>query len=132
MLFSLRYLRRSLFGISLEETTFAKRGFYRGNEQTQEKLELIGRTFIQGYHAALEDDHFAELVPRLQAVDAALRGFAFEGAAMGLSLLDYFSPRKRRLVAFMLGANPERQRRETSTGGRLLGANPDRQRRSPG
>ena len=96
-------LRRSLFGISFEETTFAKRGFYRGDRRTQEKLELVGRTFVQGYHAALEDDCFEVLVPCLQTIDAEFRGFAFEGAAMGLALLDYFSPWKRRLVAFLQG-----------------------------
>jgi enediyne biosynthesis protein E3 len=103
MLVSLRHLRKSLFGISLEEATFARRGFYQGNKQAQEKLELSGRIFLHGYHAAIEDDRFTELVPRLQAVDTEFRGFAFEGAAMGLSLLDYFSPQKRRLLAFMQG-----------------------------
>lgn len=103
MLFSVKHFRRSLFGISAEETTFAKRGFYQGNEQAQEKLERVAGIFLHGYHAALEDDRFAELVPRLQMVDAEFRGFAFEGAAMGLSLLDYFSPQQRRLLTFMQG-----------------------------
>jgi hypothetical protein len=101
--FSPGRLRRTLFGISLEETTFAKRGFYRGAERAQEKLELIGRTFVQGYHAALEDDCFEVLVPCLQMIDTEFHGFAFEGAAMGLALLDYFSPWKRRLNAFLQG-----------------------------
>jgi len=99
----LRRLRRPLFGISSEETTFAKRGFYRGNGRTQEQLELIGRTFVEGYHAALEDDRFEILVTCLQTIDTEFRGFAFEGAAMGLALLDYFSPWKRRLDAFLQG-----------------------------
>ncbi len=103
MFFSQGRLRRSLFGISLEETTFAKRGFYRGDERAQEKLELIGRIFVQGYHAALEDHRFEVLVPRLQMIEAEFRGFAFEGAAMGLALLDYFSLWKRRLEAFLQG-----------------------------
>lgn len=103
MFFYTGRLRRSLFGISLAETTFAKRGFYRGDRCAQEKLELIGRTFVQGYHAALTDDRFEVLVPCLQTIDAEFRGFAFEGAAMGLALLDYFPPRKRRLDAFLHG-----------------------------
>jgi hypothetical protein len=100
---SLLRLRRSLFGISSEEARFAKRGFYRGDGRTQEQLELIGRIFIQGYNAALEDDRFEVLMPCLQTIDPEFRGFAFEGAAMGLELLDYFSPWKRRLDAFMQG-----------------------------
>jgi hypothetical protein len=99
----LRRVRKSLFGISLEETTFAKRGFSRGDTCAQEKLEKVAATFVQGYHAALEEDHFEALVPSLQEVDAELRGFAFEGAAMALALLDYVLPFKQRLAAFMEG-----------------------------
>jgi enediyne biosynthesis protein E3 len=103
MLFSVNKLRRALLGISIEETTFVKRGFYRGNARAQQKLELIGRIFVQGYHAALDDDHFDILVPSLESIEEEYRGFAYEGAAMGLALLDYFSPRQQRLIAFMQG-----------------------------
>jgi enediyne biosynthesis protein E3 len=104
----LRRLRRSLFGISLEEITFVKRGFYRGGEpRSQQRLEQIAATFVSGYHAALEDDRFEALLPALQNVDTVLQGFAFEGAAMGLSLLDYFSPSQQHLVTFMQGAGKE-------------------------
>jgi hypothetical protein len=100
---TIRSARRRLFGISLEETTFAKRGFYKGDGRIQEKLEFIGRTFVDGYHTALEDDRVEAIIPRLNATAAEFRGFTFEGAAMGLSLLDYFSPWKRRLEAFIQG-----------------------------
>jgi len=99
----LRQLRRSLFGISLDETTFAKRGFYRGNPRVQERLEKVAATFVQGYHAALEEDRFDVLVPFLKGIDLERQGFAFEGAAMGLGLVDYFFPSQRRLAAFMEG-----------------------------
>ncbi|HEX7736058.1 MAG TPA: DUF1702 family protein [Ktedonobacteraceae bacterium] len=95
--------RRSLFGISPAEITFARRGFYAENKEKQERLEQIAATFVQGYHAALEEDRSELLVPVLQDIDNERRGFAFEGAAMGLTLLDYFFPRKRRLDAFMQG-----------------------------
>jgi hypothetical protein len=42
-----------------------------------------------------------ELAQELEHVEAARRGFAYEGAAMGLSLLDYFLPRRARLRSFM-------------------------------
>src|SRR5579884_1972559 len=103
MLFSAHKLRRALFGISIEETTFVKRGCYRGDARAQQKLECIGRTFVQGYHAALDDDHFDILVPTLEGIEEEYRGFAYEGAAMGLALLDYFSSRQQRLTTFMQG-----------------------------
>lgn len=98
-----RRLRRSLFGIPLEATTFAKRGFYQGDKAAQHRLELIAATFLRGYHAVLEDDSFDTLVPSLQGIEPELQGFAYEGAAMAFALLDYFLPRKRGLVAFMQG-----------------------------
>ncbi len=96
-------LRRRLFQIPLQETTFARRGFSTGNVQAQQILELSGQTFVQGYHAALDDDRFEILVPNLESIDAVRRGFAYEGAAMALALLDYFSPWKHRLTSFMQG-----------------------------
>jgi enediyne biosynthesis protein E3 len=96
-------LRQFLFGISLEEATFARRRFQRCEDKAQQRLEEIGYTFIKGYHAALEDDKFEVLVPCLNKFVAEFRGFAFEGAAMGLTLLDYLLPWKKRLHAFLNG-----------------------------
>lgn len=103
MIPSLGRLRRSLFGISVEEATFSRRGFQGNDSRAQQRLEQIGYTFIQGYHAVLEDDKFEVLVPRLNKFEAELRGFAFEGAAMGLTLLDYLMPWRKRLRAFLQG-----------------------------
>jgi hypothetical protein len=51
-------------------------------------LERIVRTFLRGYDAALRDPDPERVAPALNAVEPALRGFAFEGAAFGLGLLD--------------------------------------------
>jgi hypothetical protein len=66
-------------------------------------LEEIGRTFIAGYHAALESDDLNCLAGRLALMDSALCGFAFEGAAMALSLLDGVVPRSSRFQRFLGG-----------------------------
>lgn len=97
-------IRKVAFGISLEETTFARRGFRAGEAEAQQRLERIGGVFLQGYHAALEEDAPEALALRLRAVDAQLRGFSFEGAAMGLTLLDHVSLWKgKRLQTFLNG-----------------------------
>jgi enediyne biosynthesis protein E3 len=103
VLASLGRLRKFLFGISLEETTFTRRGFHQGEVKARQQLERSGQAFVRGYHMALEDDAFDLLVPRLNAVEAEFQGFAFEGAAMGLALLDYFLPWRHRLSAFLDG-----------------------------
>ena len=98
-------LRRRLLGISIEETRFERRGFRPGSERARPCLAMIPRVFAVGYHAALEDDRPAGLRPRLAEVEFELRGFAFEGAAMGLALLDALTPwRRDRVDAFLRGA----------------------------
>lgn len=98
-------LRKLIFGISLEETTVARRGFTVSDEGMRQYLEKIGQIFVQGYHAALLDDNPATLAPYLYAeVEAEYQGFAFEGAGMGLALLDMLTPwRKSRLQQFLDG-----------------------------
>lgn len=96
-------LRKHLFGISFEEVTFARRGF--NDSSARERLEHIGRSFLHGYHAALCDDDPEVLAANLEEVDRESWGFAYEGAAMGLTLLDHLSLRKRRrLLTFLNGA----------------------------
>jgi hypothetical protein len=93
--------RRRFLGLSPSEASFARRGFLAGEEKARQRLEQIGVTFLSGYHAALEETGFVSLARRLAAVEAELRGFAFEGAAMGLALLDCFTPwRKDRWRTF--------------------------------
>jgi hypothetical protein len=91
-------------GIAAQEVTFARRGFRGGDENTRTRIEWIGRVFRQGYHAALQDTNPVKLGRRLAAIEAEVRGFAFEGAAMGLALLDLLTPRfGNRWRAFVRG-----------------------------
>ena len=94
-------VRKRFLGLSQSEASFAKRGFITGEEKARQHLEQIGTTFLSGYHAALEETAFASLAHRLTTVQTELQGFAFEGAAMGLALLDCFTPwRKDRWRTF--------------------------------
>jgi hypothetical protein len=89
-----RFTRR-LLGLSPGEATFARRGFREGDPAARLRLEQIGRTFIEGYNAALDETGPAALGARLNGAQPEFRGFAFEGAAMALSLLDLLTPWKR-------------------------------------
>jgi enediyne biosynthesis protein E3 len=100
----MRSLRKVVFSISFEEATFARRGFRVSDTRAQQRLEQIGNVFLQGYHAVLEEDALEALDLQLRTVDTELRGFAFEGAAMGLTLLDSLSLWKgKRLQTFLNG-----------------------------
>jgi enediyne biosynthesis protein E3 len=94
-------VRRRFLGLSPAEASFARRGFIAREEKARQRLEHIGVTFLSGYHAALEETGFNSLAHRLETVDTDFRGFAFEGAAMALALLDCFTPwRKDRWRTF--------------------------------
>jgi len=69
------------------------------------RLEQIGATFLCGYHAALEHGQPETVALGLEAIERELRGFAFEGAAMGFALLDRITPLSAtRVDRFLAGA----------------------------
>jgi hypothetical protein len=81
-----------MLGISPEATGFDTRGFRGGGGGMRNRIESIGSIFTQGYSAALEEGDLKSLSSRLEQVDLEFRGFAYEGAAMALALLDRLTP----------------------------------------
>jgi hypothetical protein len=97
-------LRRRILGISPEEVLFERRGFHAPSARIRERLEQVGLHFLHGYHSALEQPEALALALRLGDVERERRGFAFEGAAMALYLLDSLTPwRRDRFEAFLAG-----------------------------
>lgn len=93
-----------LLGLTVEETSFARRGFRGSNPRARAHLERVGPVFMAGCHAALESPSLDVLTTRLAAVPLDWRGFAFEGAALGLALLDRLTPwRRDRVQRFLRG-----------------------------
>lgn len=105
---STSWLRQRLLGLSPTEVTFARRGFAPSAAPVQQHLEHIGTAFLHGYHAALRDTQADSLARCLNTLEPERRGFAFEGAAMGLQLLDSLWPwGRRRLPPFLAGPGAE-------------------------
>jgi hypothetical protein len=97
-------IAKLIFGISTREVTFARRGFRGGEGGMRERIERVGRTFREGYHAALRHGG-PDLSPKLDQIELEFRGFAYEGAGMGLALLDRLTPwRRGRVQDFLRGA----------------------------
>lgn len=97
-------LARRLFAIRPDETSFAKRGFRWDSDRVRQRLEGVASTFVEGYHAALEESRPGALAARLERIPLERRGFAYEGAGMALALLDQLTPWKSgRLAAFLQG-----------------------------
>lgn len=78
-----------LLGISDEEVTLARRGFRAKSDTARGHLETVGQSFLGGYHAALHECDADNLGSQLAKTQSVYRGFAFEGAAMALALLDH-------------------------------------------
>jgi enediyne biosynthesis protein E3 len=86
------------------ETTFQQRGFVMPVEPVRRRLEKVGEAFRAGYHAALPDKELGLLPVHLDRVAAEFRGFAYEGAAMALDILDQFKPwTQSRFQRFLTG-----------------------------
>ena len=99
----LHLLARAI-SIDPRETELAVRGFAPCSAEVRAALEEHGRSFVHGFNSSTRARDEDELEASLEAVAAPERGFAFEGAAMGLALLDLVLPRRRlRFAAFVRG-----------------------------
>lgn len=90
---------RPFFGVSEEEAT----SFSEGDRKAAQRLETVIRLVTKGCHITLQNSRFEVLVPRLNAVEAELRGYAYEGAGIGLAALDCLLPWKNRTRDFLDG-----------------------------
>jgi len=97
-------LIQRLLSIDSREVEFARRGFICAPPAVQARLENVGRVFLYGYSAALahkDQDRLAKLLNHVEPED---RGFAYEGAAMALALLDALWLRRNAFLQFADGA----------------------------
>jgi enediyne biosynthesis protein E3 len=101
-------LMRSVFypwlKLDLREAEFTRRGFMCSKPAVQKRLEQIGRIFLEGYNLGLREEPQEQMAAQLDEVQAEYRGFAYEGAAMALALLDGITPWRKRFVRFLTGA----------------------------
>ncbi|WP_329137686.1 DUF1702 family protein [Streptomyces sp. NBC_01476] len=101
---SWRAVRRRLITPSHNETKLSTRGFYDKGPEARENLERVGATFLDGYAFAVEARDQDEAHRRLERIPVGYRGFGYEGAAMGLAMLDGLPvPGNGRVAAFLAG-----------------------------
>lgn len=87
----IQLLRRRLMGVSDSEVT----RFSRGDSLKWRHLTKAARTAVEGYHLVLDDHRLNNLIPRLNEIEPDWQGYAYDGAAMGLTGLDCFLPGSR-------------------------------------
>ncbi|SNS45915.1 Protein of unknown function [Tardiphaga sp. OK246] len=95
----LRSLVPRLLRLSADQASFQARGF--PHSPAQRSLETVGRTFIVGYNTALAAPHLDNIIQYIRSQPLDERGFAAEGAAMGVAVVDAVPFRKPMLPAFV-------------------------------
>ncbi len=100
------FLRRFLFGLSITQMDGAWKDFPGAETETTKRLKLSSNAFINGYNTALEVGLSHILISELKAFDIHLRGFAYEGAGMGLAMIDYTSFGKESKFQKFVHQNP--------------------------
>jgi hypothetical protein len=83
-----RSLRRRILTPNLSETKVGIRGFHVKSAAAVDRLETVGHSFLTGYAAAAGAARPQDVEARLSTLSATYRGFAYEGAAMALAVLD--------------------------------------------
>lgn len=95
-------VKRRLLRISPSEVSTERRRFIVDCPDKQQRIEAVGTFFLKGYHAAIESRHCDQLHDGLREVPFEYQGFAYEGAAMAVALLDRLQPwRSPQLTHFL-------------------------------
>ncbi|MFF5207193.1 DUF1702 family protein [Streptosporangium sp. NPDC000396] len=81
-------LRRLLLTPSLAEVSFEGRGFPVTPSDATRRLEAIPQSVVCGFEWGIDARDQWEIERRLSMVEPELRGFAYEGATMALTILD--------------------------------------------
>ncbi|TCP24474.1 uncharacterized protein DUF1702 [Scopulibacillus darangshiensis] len=100
-------IKSFILNVSLKNVDSDIRKFEIGSRHSKRRIENIGQAFLYGYNAALKQDELP-FKKQMDIIEPELEGFAYEGAAMALTLNDFLFPtRSPRLIKFMssCGAN---------------------------
>ena len=81
-------IRGLVLAPSLEEVSFAGRGFAVSPTPATDRLEAVPQAVVCGFEWAIAAHDLTDLRRRLRLVDEEQRGFAYEGATMACTILD--------------------------------------------
>ena len=96
-------LRRGILGLDLSQAEHTSRGFQGGSPGVRRRLDRVGKCVVHGYNLGLEIADPERLAFLLDLIEPEMRGFAYEGGAMGLATVDLWSPRGGRFDRYVQG-----------------------------
>jgi hypothetical protein len=85
-------LRKRFLAPDTSDAEFATLGFALDDAPARAQLEHGALQLLMGYEFGIEQKGHAALVTRLETLQREYRGFAYEGAAMALTIRDVLSP----------------------------------------
>ena len=92
MILKFGFFRRFLFGLSIPGMESFWQDFPGTEDDARKQLRRSSNAFLSAYNTSLEMGFSDLLFHELNAYDIGFRGFAYEGAGMGMAMLDYITP----------------------------------------
>src|SRR5436853_7723019 len=97
-------IARRIFNLAGDEQAFRRSVAGQADGPMRRRMEGIASSFCDGCHAALEDPRPGPLAARLARVEPLLQHFVYEGAGLGLAVLDAVTPwHRHHLADFIAG-----------------------------
>ncbi|MEV4943666.1 DUF1702 family protein [Streptomyces zaomyceticus] len=96
-------LRRLIMAPSLDDVSFAGRGFTVEPTERTRQLEAVPQAVVTGFEWGIEGKNLATTERRLALVDPLNRGFAYEGATMAYAIRDTMGPQGHRVRDLLRG-----------------------------
>ncbi|MFE0023809.1 DUF1702 family protein [Amycolatopsis sp. NPDC059021] len=106
-----RAVRRKVLTPSTAQTRFDIRGFHEKDAVSRYLLEAVGHAFLEGYGIAVGSRSMRDTIAQLASIPDQFRGFAYEGAGMGLAILDSLRMRGSCRIAQLLQTEPGAEQR---------------------
>ncbi|MFT4974553.1 MAG: hypothetical protein ACI8S6_000436 [Myxococcota bacterium] len=94
-------LRGGLFGLPLSEVEGDRRGFRPG--AARPRLDRVAKCVVHAYNLGLQSGDPEHLGFLLEMLEPELRGFAYEGGAMGMVTADLWGISRNRLERYVQG-----------------------------
>ncbi|HEY0641749.1 MAG TPA: DUF1702 family protein [Pseudonocardiaceae bacterium] len=88
-------IRRLVLAPSLADVMFAGRGFDVIPTDATRAMEAVPQAVVLGFEWGIDGEKLGDLARRLDMIDPELRGFAYEGATMALTIKDATAGGKR-------------------------------------
>lgn len=100
------WTRTTLFGLGDRDMAAVTRHFADAAPNVRARLDGVCDAFKAGYNAALAADGVDDLLPVLDALEADWRGWAYEGAGMGMGIRVLTTPGSELYAEYLRKADP--------------------------